>query len=244
MARGAAAGAKTHDSLGNRMTFGVIVPSTNTSVQAEFDAMRPVGVTNHTSRCIIPDTRVTDDKSFMVMLNNIRASVPAAIESVMSANVDRVVMGMSAETFWDGKEGSKKLQKKVDKIAGSHVIMGSDACQAALHAYGRKIKRLGIITPYMPVGDNQVHRFFTDCGFEVVNLLGLKCQSPVLIAHVTKQRLRDAIHRQWLSRDKEHALQGAEHLIFRDCGTGGGVVLPLAFWERGFGGEGFMLHDG
>lgn len=193
MARGAAAGAKTHDSLGNRMTFGVIVPSTNTSVQAEFDAMRPVGVTNHTSRCIIPDTRVTDDKSFMVMLNNIRASVPAAIESVMSANVDRVVMGMSAETFWDGKEGSKKLQKKVDKIAGSHVIMGSDACQAALHAYGRKIKRLGIITPYMPVGDNQVHRFFTDCGFEVVNLLGLKCQSPVLIAHVTKQRLRDAI---------------------------------------------------
>ena len=38
MARGAAAGAKTHDSLGNRMTFGVIVPSTNTSVQAEFDA--------------------------------------------------------------------------------------------------------------------------------------------------------------------------------------------------------------
>ena len=59
--------------------------------------------------------------------------------------------------------------------------------------FKRKIKRLGIITPYMPVGDNQVHRFFTDCGFEVVNLLGLKCQSPVLIAHVTKQRLRDAI---------------------------------------------------
>ncbi len=193
MSKGAAAQAKTRDSLGKRMTFGVIVPSTNTTVQPEYDAMRPKDVTNHTSRCIIPDTLVTDDESFMVMLNNIRAAVPAAIEAVMSANVDRVVMGMSAETFWDGKEGQAKLQKKVDKIAGSKVVMGSDACRAALFACGKKIKRLGIITPYMPVGDRQVHRFFTDCGYEVVNLLGLKCSSPVLIAHVGRQRLRDAI---------------------------------------------------
>jgi maleate isomerase len=38
-----------------------------------------------------------------------------------------------------------------------------------------------------------VHRFFTDCGFEVVNLKGLKCQSPVLIAHESRRTLRDAI---------------------------------------------------
>jgi maleate isomerase len=50
-----------------------------------------------------------------------------------------------------------------------------------------------VITPYMPIGDRQVHRFFTECGYEVVNLLGLKCASPQLIAHESKQRLRDAI---------------------------------------------------
>jgi maleate isomerase len=69
----------------------------------------------------------------------------------------------------------------------------SDACQAALRKYGRGIKRLGVITPYMPIGDRQVRRFFTECGFEVVNLLGLKCKSPVLIAHESKRTLRDAI---------------------------------------------------
>jgi maleate isomerase len=73
--------------------------------------------------------------------------------------------------------------------------MGSDACRAALRAYGRSVKRLGIITPYMPVGDRQVRRFFTDCGYQVVNLLGLKCRSPVLIAHESKRTLRDAINR-------------------------------------------------
>jgi maleate isomerase len=175
------------------MKFGVIAPSTNTSVQPEYDSMRPHGVTNHFSRCIIPDTKVTDDRTFMVMLNNIRASVPAAIEAVKTCSPDHVIMGMSAETFWDGREGQKKLQKRMEKIAGVGMTLGSDACRAALKAYGKKTRRLGIVTPYMPVGDKQVHRFFTDCGFEVVNLLGLKCAGPMLIAHVTKQRLRDAI---------------------------------------------------
>jgi maleate isomerase len=50
-----------------------------------------------------------------------------------------------------------------------------------------------VITPYMPVGDRQVRRFFSDCGYEVVNLLGLKCRSPVLIAHESPQTLRDAV---------------------------------------------------
>jgi len=175
------------------MKFGVIAPSTNTSVQPEYDSMRPHGVTNHFSRCIIPDTKVTDDRTFMVMLNNIRASVPAAIEAVKTCSPDHVIMGMSAETFWDGRDGQKKLQKRMEKIAGVGMTLGSDACRAALKAYGKKARRLGIVTPYMPVGDKQVHRFFTDCGFEVVNLLGLKCAGPMLIAHVTKQRLRDAI---------------------------------------------------
>jgi maleate isomerase len=175
------------------MKFGVIAPSTNTSVQPEYDSMRPHGVTNHFSRCIIPDTKVTDDRTFMVMLNNIRASVPAAIEAVKTCSPDHVIMGMSAETFWDGRDGQKKLQKRMEKIAGVGMTLGSDACRAALKAYGKKTRRLGIVTPYMPVGDKQVHRFFTDCGFEVVNLLGLKCAGPMLIAHVTKQRLRDAV---------------------------------------------------
>ena len=73
------------------------------------------------------------------------------------------------------------------------VCMGSDACQAALRAYGKGVRRLGVITPYMPIGDRQVRRFFKESGFEVVNLLGLKCKSPVLIAHESKERLRDAI---------------------------------------------------
>jgi len=181
------------DSLGRRGKFGVLAPSTNTSVQPEYEAMRPWGITHHHSRLVIPDSRVSDDASFMRMMDDIRAALLPALEAVLTCDPDYVILAMSAETFWDGLEGSSQLQQKLEKIARRSVAMGSDACRAALRAYGSSVKRLGVITPYMPIGDKQVHRFFTECGYEVVNLLGLKCASPQLIAHESKQRLRDAI---------------------------------------------------
>jgi maleate isomerase len=183
------------DSLGPRAKFAVLAPSTNTSVQPEFDAMRPWGVTNHHSRLVIPDMRVTDDRSFMAMMDTIRGALFPALEAALTCDPDYVVLGMSSETFWDGVRGSSALHKRLKKIAKRGVAMGSDACRAALRAYGRGVRRLGVVTPYMPVGDRQVRRFFTECGYEVVNLLGLKCGSPTLIAHVPKETLRDAMLR-------------------------------------------------
>jgi maleate isomerase len=185
------------DSLAPRGKFGVLAPSTNTAVQPEFEAMKPWGITHHHSRLVIPDSKVTDDASFMRMMDDIRGALFPALAAVMTCHPDLVVLGMSAETFWDGLAGSRQLQGKLDKVARREkcagVVMGSDACRAALRSYGRGIRRLGVITPYMPVGDRQVRRFFTECGFEVVNLLGLKCRSPVLIAHESQKTLRDAI---------------------------------------------------
>src|SRR5258708_3999227 len=169
------------DSLGRRAKFGVLAPSTNTSVQPEFDAMRPWGVTNHHSRLIIPDTRVTDDASFMVMMDNIRTALFPALAAVLSCDPDFVVLGMSAETFWDGLQGSRRLKKKLEKTAKRGVAMGSDACRAALRACGRSVRRLGVITPYMPIRDRQVRRFFTNCPYAALTLLGLRPTSPLLI---------------------------------------------------------------
>ena len=180
------------DALGWRIKFGVIAPSTNTIVQPEFDAMRPRGVTNHFGRIHIPNDPLRDDGDFTKLIETVRGELMAAVDRVMTCEPDHLIMGMSSETFWDGLEGSERLRERVEARAGVKVTMGSDASQQALRRYG-EIKRIGVVTPYMPVADMQVHRFFADCGFEVVRLKGLKCASPVLIAHVTERELRDAI---------------------------------------------------
>lgn len=181
------------DSLGYRMKFGVIAPSTNTSVQPEFDDMRPVGVTNHFSRIVIPDRTVNSDDEFDKLVMDIRAATMDSIDAVKTCKPGALVMGMSAETFWDGKERADKLQAEIKERAGMPVAMGSDACMNALKCFG-DIKKIAVITPYMPVGDKQVERYFTDVGYEVVQVKGLKSKSPVLIAHETEKTLRDAIN--------------------------------------------------
>jgi len=179
------------DSLGWRKKFGILIPSTNTSVQPEFDAMRPHGVTNHISRIRIPNIPLRNDDDFNELIRLISAAQIEAVDSVMSCEPDRLVLGISAETFWDGLEASRKLKRELEEHTGLEVSMGSDACQEVLRRYGAK--RIGVVTPYQPVGDRNVVRFFEECGYEVGKIVGLKCASPVAIAHVSEAQLAAAI---------------------------------------------------
>ena len=180
------------DSLGWRRKFGVIAPSTNTSVQPEFEDMRARGVTNHFSRVWIPDEPVESDEDFNKLMDNIRKEMDNAVNRILTCHPDYLVMGMSSETFWGGLKTSIELKARMEKLSGLKVGMGSDACQAALRSYG-DIKRIAVLTPYWPVGDENVLKFFDDCGFEVLRLKGLKCKSPVLIAHVSEDELAKSI---------------------------------------------------
>jgi maleate isomerase len=65
----------------------------------------------------------------------------------------------------------------------------------------------------MPSGDAQVRRAFSDSGFEVVNLLGLKSNSPLLMAHESPERLRRAV-REVDDSSVELILQVGTNLAF------------------------------
>jgi len=180
------------DALGFRLKFGVITPATNTIVQPEYDAMRPRGVTNQVSRVVIPDTPVGTEQEFANMMQTVRTSIESAIDCAMACAPAAIIMAMSAETFWDGATNAAGVQAHLEQRAGTRVILGVLACEAAIQRYGG-VRRIALITPYMPSGDAQVRRTFTDNGYEVVNLLGLKSNSPLLMAHESPERLRRAV---------------------------------------------------
>ncbi|GIW11265.1 MAG: igiC protein [Dehalococcoidia bacterium] len=179
------------DVLGYRAKFGVLGPSTNTVVEPEFYMMSPPGVTCHYGRIYIRDQRLGNDEQFEHLLVQIREAIEQTVREVMTCEPDYLVMGMSAETFWGGKEGNEEFTRKIERWSERKVSTGADACRRALELFG--VRRIGVITPYQPVGDAQVRRFFNECGYDIVALEGLKCPSAVAIAHVTEDRLRQAI---------------------------------------------------
>jgi maleate isomerase len=144
------------------------------------------------TRVVIPDTPVGTEQEFESMMSSVRASIEGAVDAVVACSPGVIVMGMSAETFWEGVLDINAVRTHLESRVSVKVILGAHACYSAIQRYGG-IRRISLITPYMPSGDAQVRRTFTDAGFEVVNLLGLKCNSPLLMAHESPERLRRAV---------------------------------------------------
>src|SRR5262245_8730447 len=90
------------DAVGYRMKFGVIVPSTNTVVEADYNQMAPHGVTFHTGRMYIGQPVMDSDAAFEAVLQEIRASITTAIRDVMTCKPDYMIMGMSSEAWGGG----------------------------------------------------------------------------------------------------------------------------------------------
>lgn len=179
------------DHLAYRKKFGTLGPSTNTVVQPDFDDLRPAGVTNHYSRIAIPNDPVTDDDSFLRLVENINLATLDAVDILRSCEMDYLVMGMSAATFWNGRSGAEKYLQMMTERAGVGVSCGSFATEAALNTL--KAKRIAFMSPYFEVANEQVKRFYQDCGFTVVRDVCLKRPSPVQIAHTTDTMCRQAI---------------------------------------------------
>src|SRR5215470_17341287 len=168
------------DRLGYRLKLGVVIPSTNTTVQPETDDMRPRGVTNHIARIHIPDLPLTNDSEFEQIMTAIGPDLYGAVDRVMSCKPAHLIMAMSIPTFWGGMAGARQLKARLEKRSGVAVSLGSLACAEALHKFPN-VRNIGVLTPYQPVGDAQVAGFFEENGWRVIAAHSLQRPSEVLI---------------------------------------------------------------
>lgn len=180
------AGDRSADGLGHRAKIGLLVPATNTIAQPESEKMAPAGVTNHVAR-MKPSTRGTnvgDMDAYRQSLARDAGHIVEAIESVMHCEPDMVVLGHSIDTFRGGVRGAAALQRELETAAsGVPVTLPSHAFIAALQVLGiHPGASISVLSPYWPPGDEQVHGFFTDAGYQVQEILGLKCPGALAIA--------------------------------------------------------------
>ena len=125
------------------------------------------------------------------MVENINRATLDAVDILKTCEMDYLVMGMSAATFWNGRAGAQSYLDMMTERAGVGVSCGSFATEAALNAL--KVKRIAFLSPYFKVANDQVRRFYQDCGFTVVRDMCFERPSPVQIAHSTDAMCRDAI---------------------------------------------------
>ena len=171
--------------------------------------MRVPGISWHSSRIDIKNPSLKDDETVEQFMVDLRATITDSVRMACQAEPTYMVMGMSAETFWGGKDGAAKFEQFMMETSGLDVSTGAKAAKAALDVYGAR--RVGIITPYQPVGDKQVSSygvatgweanleqvvdFFTQLGYDVVQIHGLRCDSATSIAHVGPEEIKEAFRK-------------------------------------------------
>lgn len=187
--------------VAHRARIGVLIPSTNTGVEYDLQKFQITGVSWHPSRFWIELKNWADEMKktgedenavFERFLEMMRGEMPRGIKNVLSSKITHLMLGMSAETFWGGMEGNVAFEKDIQaQIGDMGLTTGAAACRDALHLF--KAKTISVITPYPPVGDANVRRFFNEIGFEVKHVAGLNRPSATAIAETTIKQVMDAI---------------------------------------------------
>ena len=174
------------DALGSRAKIGVMVPTTNTIVQPEFDDLRPPGVTNHVARIEPSSAGIApgDVETYAKRLERGNATILKGIGDLVPCAPDMIVLAHSINSFRGGFVGARKMKAELETHAGgTPVILPSLAFLAALDVLGVG-QRVSVLTPFWAPGDAQVRTFLESAGHSVCRIKGLECPGPLSIASV------------------------------------------------------------
>ena len=202
--------------IGSRGRIAVIIPSTNIGVEYDCQQLRPPGVTWHFCRFYVEQPDLSSDNMFLAFIDEIRKTIPDAMRDIMTCEPSYIMMGMSAETFWGGLEGNAEFTARLREVCGDEIgiTTGANALDESLKAFGAK--KVAALTPYQPVGDEQVHRFLEETGYEVGNVVGLKCDTATSIAHTPPSEVIDVVLNQLDGDDIDAIVQAGTNLTALD----------------------------
>ena len=215
---------KKCDALGHRAKIGILVPASNTIVEPEMASMQPPGVTNHISRMSRVKRPAHDLELYKKFLGK-SVDMDAAIDLLTALEPNIIVHGHSIDSFVGGLSAATAMKKHMEAVSGGiPVILPSFAILKALKMLGDP-QRLGILTPWMPPGDEVCAAFFTEIGYKVLAIKGLKHLTPLDIATATPALLNAAID--------EINVAGVECIV--KVGTNSAMIRLVADMERRLG---------
>ena len=160
---------------GWRARIGLMVPSTVTTMDQEFNRLVPEGVSVHV-------TRLFHTTSSFEGLASLIDNIERAAEELATARVDVIVFGCTSGGLIKGKKYEEEIRNKIEKASGgipAVTVIGSviDALNTL------KIKKLVVATPYIPEVYKVEKEFLENMGLGVAGIDGLGIEDSETITH-------------------------------------------------------------
>ncbi len=149
---------------GTRARIGVIVPSSNTTTEAEFNALKPEGVSVHAARMLL--THGTIDQ-----LARMAEDTERAAELVATTRPSIIAFACTTGSLFGGPGWDEQLIRRIEKIAKVQATTTATAVLRAFKELG--ITKVAVGTPYNDELNQVEVDFFEASGIKVVDIKGL-----------------------------------------------------------------------
>lgn len=173
-----------------RRKFGLLIPATNTSTEHEMWSILGrnsgrhglEGIGLHTANVMTPRPQFGTADDLLEYKRQFLDGLRAAVDQALLAQPQYLIMGMSLEHIIRGIDEIRAPVAEIEAYSGLSVATWHDAASAALTKLGAK--RIGLLTPFDKLGNENAARMFEDLGFEVVSTVGFSCEFALHIAHL------------------------------------------------------------
>jgi maleate isomerase len=158
---------------------GIIVPSSNTSVEIELPQALPAGVSVHAAR--LP--QVTDVR--LSSVHEMAAEIETQARLLATASVDLILVAATVPTLVHGLDWDRKLITSIERDTGIRTTTATTEMVASLKAVGAR--RLVLGTPFIAEMNQPIVRFLGASGFEVLADYGMGIADNLAIGRLPAQ---------------------------------------------------------
>lgn len=155
--------------------IGLLVPSSNTTVETEFYRALPHDVTLHTARLFL--TKIAPE-SILKMVEDMETQA----KLLASADVDVIVLGATAPSFLKGLGYDRELIQKIEQATGKPATTTSTALVQAIQHIGAR--RIVLGSAYDEKVNGIAKAFLEANGLEVLGMKGLSLVDNLVVGRL------------------------------------------------------------
>ena len=155
---------KTAPRYGSDFRIGLIVPSLNVTIEPEFNAFAPVGISIHATRLFLPQ----GDKEHLTQMAE---DTEEACELLATAKVNVIAYACTTGSLVKGIAWEKSLAKRMESRVRVPAVTTASAVIDALKKLD--LSKVAVGTPYIDEVNAAEKNFLEESGIEVTKIVGL-----------------------------------------------------------------------
>jgi len=158
--------------------LGLIIPSSNTTMEREFCTMLPEGFSVHTVRLRLSEVTVKG-------LAEMEKGIEEEALKLADAGVDVIGYGCTSGSLFRGLGHDQVIEARIERASGLPAVATAGAVVSALRALN--IEKVAVATPYIDEINDLEKAFLSSNGFRVVELKGLGIKDNIRIGRLDSQ---------------------------------------------------------